>query len=144
MKNARLWTGLEEFRESLPEERRHEKFSLFHFGFDIVKAQFLIQKKKLPVIRLDVREWAQGLGLAGERKDEAISIMTGVCDSNVFRDVIDYSVPIIVAQFKPRRGSEVVTWLIDGNHRLRRAFLEKAEDIPAYLLDEKLTKLIMD
>lgn len=48
----------------------------------------------------------------------------------------------IFAIFAPEPSKENVNLIIDGNKRLRKAFLEGKKEIKAYYLEEKLAKKI--
>jgi hypothetical protein len=133
---------LEKFKLTLPEDIRHERFRFLYLEFDIPTALFIINKLQLKKGSLDVRRWAKHLGMDGPKKDDALSfnIWTGVLDKDVFVSNIDISIPVIIAEIKLKKTKEFCNIIIDGNKRLRRAFLENKKEIDAYFIPWKYVK----
>lgn len=134
----------EEFRQTLPVHLQHESFRWLISRYDIPKALYLIKTLSIQPTSIDVGKWSEALGMAGERNDEAIHVFNGVSDKDVFGHLIDLAYPVIVVEhvWKNGRKKEKTLLLIDGNKRLRRAFLEGEEKLKAYFLPESLSKLI--
>jgi hypothetical protein len=129
-------TELEAFRQTLPKDLQEECFCYFSTQYDVCKALFIITKKNLATGTINVKEWCQALGMAGERNDEAIHILNGVMDKEAMADQINPEHPIIIAEHTYGKGKKMkrVPLVIDGNKRLRKAFLTNLETIKAYYL----------
>jgi hypothetical protein len=136
--------ALEAFRAALPEEHQTEFFNGF-FGtiqYDVITAKFLSQNSE--VENLPVAEWAKNTMHDGpEEKTEAdgtvrINLFSGVSDRELKEiwETVDTQRPIIFAIYTLDDGRQTVV-LIDGNKRLRKAFLLKQETIPAICLTEE-------
>lgn len=137
---------LDEFKKTLPEDIREERYRFFTNVYNVAKALFLIKKQNLKLGQIDVRKWCEVMGMAGERNDDEIHLLNGVNDADAMKDNINPSVPVVICEHTFGRGKkkEFVTIIIDGNKRLRKAFLTGHEKIPAYYLPEKLAKLIKE
>lgn len=134
------------FVATLPEDIRQEYFQHLGTTYCVPEALFIISKLNLETSDINVEEWAKGLGMAGKRKSGiyAVNLLTGVADDDVFKDNINPSVPLIIVEhsFKDGRKKVTTALLIDGNKRLRRAFLEGTKELKGYYLPERLAKLI--
>jgi hypothetical protein len=66
-----------------------------------------------------------------------------VSDVDALKSNIDPTIPLIIAEhrFKAKGKNETVTLLIDGNKRLRKAFLQKIETVTGYFLPFKLANI---
>lgn len=137
---------LEVFRATLPETERHERFEWLTAIYDVVMARFLIQKEKLAAQKISVKSWAEAFGMGGPENQERLSfnLLTGVSDGKALAENIDPSIPIILIEhtFKSKRKTESTTLILDGNHRVRKAFLKGQPEIEAFYLPKELSKLI--
>lgn len=134
------------FRLALPEHFRDEIFQFLSSRYDVTKALYLAHKLKLKERDIDVKDWAKSLGLDGP-KDESgtkVSFIAGISDSDALSPGVDVKRPVIlVYHFWKEKGKEVCGGLIiDGNKRLRRAFLEGLEVIPGYVLPKWASKMV--
>lgn len=139
---------LEAFRLTLPEGIQKEYFSWLITCYCVPTALFIINKMKLEPGNVNVKEWAKVLGMDGPLSEETdgsfrINILTGVQDKDAMRDMINPDIPIIVVEHEFGRGKkkETSTLVIDGNKRLRKAFLTGREQIKGYFIPKKLAKL---
>jgi hypothetical protein len=118
----------------------HHREQWFHFGawvFAVHTAMAIIDAAPRPTRPLDVATWAQAFGLT--RIDNPTPHTIGLLgpDRNGFdRDYAmgtDLTQPLIVAQLLID-GLEPSPLLIDGTHRLYRAWREAVPRLPAYVL----------
>lgn len=138
-------TELEAFKQTLPAEIRGEYFKWLITCYGVAEALFLITRKKIEPRDISVHEWCKALGMAGElnKSDMCFNLLTGVNDNAALHPKINPDIPIIVVEHTWGRGKkkESSTLVIDGNKRLRRAFLDGRNTIKAYYLPEPLAKL---
>ena len=142
----------EEFRKTLPEDIQNEVFKWIGSYYDVARALYLIKREKLEVNSIKVMDWAKAFGMAGPLQDESdkvmyINIMTGVKDSEAMKENIKpegYPIIIVEHEFGKGKKKEMTNLVIDGNKRLRKAFLTNMEKIGAYYLPVKLAKLVKD
>lgn len=71
-----------------------------------------------------------------------IPIMRGDVDEEYARTKADLTIPVIVGDLRLKDEGDPGYMLIDGCHRLRRAFLEGRETLDAYVLTLAETKKI--
>ena len=129
------WSGLEEFRKSLPIDGelnfQNEQFSfrLFPFCWDIVKAQFLLNKIPHELGKVDVTRFVKVLGLPKKQDDLSLYY---VDERRVMDKLVDLRKPLILAHviYDVFNGSMV----IDGHARLTKAFRYGFDYLPAYKL----------
>lgn len=142
---------LDAFKKTLPGDIDKEYFRWITVGFCIPSALFLIKKHNIEAQTLDVKTWCEAMGLSGPReyKDDGaftIRILNGVVDDDAMEDKINPDIPIIVAEHvwknNKTKKNEITTLVIDGNKRLRKAFLTGREKVPVYFIPKKLCKLI--
>lgn len=122
----------------------------FTFGpceFDIDKALEIIGRDAdRPTRTIDVLQWAKMLGvektLAEYHAEGVLPMLRGEIDEEYARTKSDLSVPVIVADIRVKQDGEPAHMLIDGTHRLRRAFLEGVLTLPAYVLTFKESRAI--
>lgn len=133
---------LEAFRLTLPEYKRDEKFQFGRTLFDVVLARFLIRQLGIGHGMLDVKAWCKHLGMDREFNPVAKSPTYGVCDLDVLWDDVDTTEPIIVLSIEAKRGRQFEWVIIDGNHRLRKAYLLDMPRIACYLILGEYRKLI--
>lgn len=136
-------TTLDEFRAGLPEHQRAAGYELMGRWFDVVKGAWLGQQQ--PMGALDVNQvvrWAKSLDLARPRGEENLSLLCRVNEADIAAhyDAIDLDRPLLFGTLKSK-DRESVTFLLDGAHRIRKAFLEQ-RPLSFILLDESKTKLI--
>jgi hypothetical protein len=138
------------FKLTMPESLREECFRWLDTHYSIMGALYLISRDALLAEEIDVVKWATPYGLSREPEDPnatsfTISLFNGVMDKDALKDTIDpEKYPIILANHTWGRGKkrENTTLIIDGNHRLRKAFLKGMKTIRAYYLPEEYSKLI--
>ncbi len=117
-----------------------EQFFVFGpFLYAIGKALEIIAKDSgRETHPLPVADWAKALGvektLDEYHADGCFPLLRGEVDEEYALTCADLSVPVIVADIRAKRDGEPVLMLIDGTHRLRRAFVEGVESLPAYVL----------
>lgn len=110
----------------------------FRFGgwiFDIDRAQALLAGRPREPQQLEVMPWVRqyGLDLLGEPNRFPI-LGVGPDFDCEYAMTTDLTNPLIVATLHlPGSGSSAL--LIDGTHRLYRAFREQVAELPAYVLD---------
>lgn len=110
----------------------------FHFGpwvFSVHDAMAIIAAAPRPTQALDVPTWAQAFGLTRLDDPHTISLI-GPTPDGLDRDYAmstDLTQPLIVAQLLID-GLEPSALLIDGTHRLYRAWREDVPQLPAYVL----------
>lgn len=121
------WAELATFRAGLPEEERQEQFYFLRWGWDIVKARYLIAQTPHEVRGFPATEWAGRYGLDGA---DAAAGLIHVTDARA--RVVDLTIPLIVGTAAV--GGHTGHLLLDGWHRCRRAVLEGIPTLPAYLL----------
>lgn len=137
----------QEFKLTLPEEIRDEVFCWLHSYYSVSKALFIIKEQNLEAGNLNVADWCKSLGMDGQRNDNAIHLLNGVQDKDVIQEHIKpKEYPVIIVQHTWGRGKkkDSSTLVIDGNKRLRRAFLDGIETVKGYFLPEHLAKLVKE
>ncbi|MFI2652773.1 hypothetical protein [Micromonospora fulviviridis] len=120
----------------------------FHFApwvFSIDAADALIATTPRDTQPLDVMAWATAYGLTRLDDPRRVNLI-GPTSAGLNRDyamTADLSRPVIVAQLDVT-GHPPSPLLIDGIHRLYRAWREHVPRIPAYLLTAEETRRIQD
>lgn len=139
---AKNLDAINEFRNNLPENQRDECYQLLSFTFDIAIARFIIQNDKPENVQyasIPVKAWAEYMGLDKKCQSDGISLrMFYVDDARAMTDEIDCSIPVILGSV-PCGGKEHESFLIDGTHRLYKAYHSGIERIPAIVLDKLQT-----
>ncbi|KAB1116833.1 hypothetical protein F6X54_10135 [Micromonospora aurantiaca] len=122
----------------------------FHFGpwvFSINAAQALIAASPRDTRPLNVPAWANAYGLAhlDNPNPWATSLIgpTSTALNRTYAMTTDLAQPLIVAQISVI-GAPPGPLLIDGTHRLYRAWREHVPRLPAYLLTVQETRHIQD
>lgn len=141
------FSNLEEFKKNLPPDITEECFRFLTLHFSVPKALYVIGQAQLEKGNINVKNWCAALGMAGPRDDNVLSfnIFNGVNDKDVFASNINLEIPVIIAECRYRkRKKELFRMIIDGNKRLRRAFLDGRETIPAYFIPWDLTKQFVE
>jgi hypothetical protein len=121
-----------------PPHAEHEPAQWFRFGgwiFDIDQAQALLADKPRELQPLLVMPWVRqyGLDLLGEPNRVPI-LGIGPDFDREYAMTTDLTSPLIVATLH-LPGSGNSSLLIDGTHRLYRAYREHVTELPAYVLD---------
>lgn len=137
---------LEKFRLTLPEGIQREQFHWLITRYCVATALFIIKQAELTPNNIIVKDWATALGMAGPQQEEgsfSFNLFTGVTDTEALRDMVNPDIPLIIVEhtFKAKRKTEMSTLVIDGNKRLRKAFLQGRENVKAYYLPKHLAKL---
>lgn len=133
------------FRLTIPTPVEGEFFVWGQYEYDIGKALFVITTLSLPLMSLSVKGWAKQLGMDGPKDEIGYSfhILNGITDKDALAPHIDYSIPIIFAEHAwGSRNRNVSPLLIDGNKRLRKAFLEGVENISGFLIPKNVALTI--
>jgi len=128
---------LEAYRQTLPESQRHETFRFLMVQWDIVKARFLIQQSNKRLDTLRVRDAARAYGLD---TSQSIDSWAHVDETRAMSDEIDTIIPVILALIQGDEGTRPKPILIDGLHRLYKAYREGKETIPCYALTSEEEK----
>ncbi|MDG6108784.1 hypothetical protein Daura_06290 [Dactylosporangium aurantiacum] len=120
----------------------------FHFGpwtFSIDAADALIAARPRGIQRIDVATWAEAYGLThlDEHDRRGVSLIGPASDSfnRAYAMTTDLAEPVIVATIA-LNGQTPVPLLIDGTHRLYRAWREGVAELPAYLLTVDETRQV--
>lgn len=124
-----------------PERPRVQRFQFGVWLFSVNRAQELLAEQPREPVKLPVAPWARFYSL--ETPKDASSVPLFAPGSGFNRDyamTTDLSSPLIVATLRNRDTEEEFPLLIDGTHRLYRAYTERVSDLPAYVLnaDESL------
>jgi hypothetical protein len=111
----------------------------FYFGpwvFEIDKAQARIAEQPRDVRNLVVEAWARFYGLDDNRDDRhSVSLIgPGPEFNRRYAMTTDLTEPVIVAMLRSEETGEESPLLIDGTHRLFRAYQEGIAALPAYVL----------
>jgi hypothetical protein len=125
--------------QQLGHEKDRRPNQHFHFGpwvFDIDKAQDLVSEQPWEVRSLVVEAWAQFYGLDDNHDDRhSVSLIgPGPEFNRRYAMTTDLAEPVIVATLHSEETGEESPLLIDGTHRLFRAYQEGVESLPAYVL----------
>ncbi|GIF98319.1 hypothetical protein [Catellatospora citrea] len=120
----------------------------FHFGpwvFSIHAAMALIAATPRAAQLLDVATWAKAYGLTrlDDPPSQTINLIGPASDSldRVYAMSTDLANPVIVASL-PIPGQPPGPLLIDGTHRLYRAWREGVAQLPAYVLTVAETRQV--
>lgn len=117
----------------------------FQFGgwvFDIDRAQALLAEKPRERSLLPVMPWVRQYGLdLLNRPDTAPILGVGPGFDRDYAMTTDLAEPLIVATLRTSDHGRSPL-LIDGTHRLYRAFREGLAELPAFVLDEAETQAI--
>lgn len=122
----------------------------FHFGpfvFSIDAAETLIATTPRDTQHLDVTTWATTYGLThlDDPNPHAVSLIGPARNAlnRAYAMTTDLTKPLIVGQVSIN-GHPPTPLLIDGTHRLYRAWREHVPQLPAYLLTPEETRQIQD
>ena len=130
------------FRQSLPDSQQYEIHRFFVARWDIVKARFLTQQPGRRLDTLEVRSAARAYGFD---TPQTIDSWAYVDPIRAMSDAIDPDIPVILALIaREEEGARPIPLLIDGLHRLYKAYREERIHIPCYALtpqEEQLCRL---
>ncbi len=125
---------LEAFRQSLPEGKRYEIFRFFVARWDIVRARYLIQRSGRAPDVLQVASAAKAYGLTTPQTRES---PVSIDEQRAMSEHIDTDVPVILALLQGDEGTQPKPILIDGLHRLYKAYREEKITIPCFVLSSE-------
>ncbi|MEU5943800.1 hypothetical protein ABZ807_32655 [Micromonospora sp. NPDC047548] len=122
----------------------------FHFGpwvFSIDAAEALITTTPRDTQHLDVPTWAAAYGLThlDNPHQRAVSLVGPISSTldRAYAMATDLTKPLILCHLSIN-GHPPAPLLIDGTHRLYRAWREGVPRLPAYLLTAEETRQIQD
>lgn len=114
-----------------------EGFTYVHLSWDVAKAWTLVADVE-PGSHVTVAEWAPALFGAPSpeamRDKSRIYVGVGVDTDWCLANDLDLTRPVLVVTRDLPNGGEAVTLMIDGYHRLYRAWHDGVETLPAILL----------
>lgn len=131
-----------ERRSNKPEESVEQREQRFRFGpwvFDVAGALVIVAESPREPRPMPVEPWARFYGIT-EPVEGSIPLF-GPRDLDVdYALTTDLNEPVLIATMRNKAGGEFPL-LIDGAHRLYRAYGEGVEKLPAYVLtaDETVT-----
>jgi hypothetical protein len=127
-----------------PERRPNQRFYFGVWVFDVDRAQALIVERPRETHRLPVGLWARFYGLDDNREDRhSISLIgPGPNFDRRYAMTTDLNEPVIVAMLRNEDAGEDAPLLIDGTHRLFRAYTEGVAELPAYVLSMDESQVI--
>lgn len=140
--------NLEAFRKTLPEYRRRELFMAPCETFDIVKAQYLISKypRQVQEIETQVLALLCGYDQTPTSDDEGYYHFPSATGEGhiiiqehdaLHHSCVDVTRPIIIVPSRFYKGQ-----IIDGLHRLYKAYCTGITTIHAYVLTSEEAKLL--
>lgn len=119
-------------------------YSFGPYDFSIDKALRLIAATERELHTIDVPQVARMLSLEKSRAEYLaegrIPLLVGEVDEGWARHHADLRVPVIMADLSEK--DEPAYMLIDGAHRVRRAYLEGVTTLQAYALNREETRSI--
>lgn len=120
----------------------------FHFGpwvFSIDAAHALITATPRDTVALDVAAWATAYGLThlDDAHRSAVNLISPTPDAvdRLYAMSTDLGKPVLLGQLSVN-GAPPAALLIDGVHRLYRAWRDGVPHLPAYLLTAAETRAI--
>lgn len=123
-------------RETNDMETDRERVQRFQFGpwvFNVNQAQAIVAQSPRDPKLLPVEQWARFYGLDNDAS-RGFSLFTPLPSfSRDYAMAADLNDPVLVATLRNQEGTEFPL-LIDGIHRLYRAFAERIAELPAYVL----------
>ena len=126
--------------EQRPSDRRGEqdrgpRVQRFQFGpwlFNVNGARAIIAESPRQPRALPVEPWARFYGL--DNTDEAVSLFSVQHLDRDYAMATDLDEPVLVATLRSSLSKQFPL-LIDGTHRLYKAFVQGIAELPAYVLD---------
>jgi hypothetical protein len=129
---------------SWAERRPEQRFFLGAWAFNIDRARNLIIERPRETQRLPVTMWAEAYGLAPLPGKHSMSLIgPGPNFDRDYAMTTDVTEPVIVATLHSR-GIGEAPLLIDGTHRLYRAYQAGLPHLPAFVLDVEESLAIRD
>lgn len=130
------------FRQNLPERERYEIHRFFVVRWDIVTARYLTSRPGRRLDTLNVRSAARAYEFD---KPYTMDRWAYVDPTRAMSAEIDPDIPVILALIaREQEGEPPIPLLIDGLHRLYKAYREERISIPCYALtpqEEQLCRL---
>lgn len=133
-------------------ENTNEVYVLGPYTFSIDQAREILQRNPRKPHPIPVQHWAQALGVDksdAEIRDAwkkggrmSIRLLCGDVDEEYALTKADLSIPVIVGNLARKESDAPEHMLLDGFHRLRRAYVEGHESIPAHILTATETRSI--
>lgn len=121
--------------DSSGEQDRGPRVQRFQFGpwlFNVNGARAIIAERPREIRSLPVESWARFYGL--DSSDEAVSLFSAQGLDRDYAMTTDLAEPVLVATLRSS-SNEQFPLLIDGTHRLYKAYVQAVADLPAYVLD---------
>lgn len=123
--------------EHLPSERNEEeRIQRFQFGpwvFNVNRAQAILAESPREPKLLPVVQWARFYGL-DSHDGPGLSLFTPLPSfDRDYAMTTDLDNPLLMATLRSHDGKEFAL-LIDGTHRLYRAFIDGVAELPAHVL----------
>ncbi len=136
---------LRRFRSGLSEYEAQEHLLFLGAGWDVVIARWIIQQFPRQVQALDVKSWAQGYGFDAvlpphlRREGKVSQALVTVDLAHALSDAVDIGQPVIAGQMA--LDGKIILFLLDGHHRLLKAYGLALPTLPAFLLSLAETAL---
>ena len=118
-----------------PDRQRNQSFVFGAFVFNVDRAQQIVAEDLREVDELSVTPWAQYYGLDDDDPHHASFFSPRNLDRD-YAMTTDLDDPLLVATLQNSRG-KLFSLLIDGTHRLYKAYKQGVLVLPAYVLDEE-------
>jgi hypothetical protein len=115
-------------------DRRNQRFLFGPFIFNVDRAQEIVTEDLREADDLLVVPWARYYGL-DEAPETHASVFAPQHLDREYAMTTDLDDPVLVATLRNSRG-KLFSLLIDGTHRLYKAYRQGLRALPAYLLDE--------
>lgn len=125
------WSGLEAFRKTLPEYRRHEYFRFLAAGWDLVKVQYLLTQRPHEQHSLRLANAPKVYGF-----EEPESSLYRFDTASAEDERVDLTRPVILAMIAVGNGKEEQL-VIDGLNRMYKGWKNGVASIPCYILSSK-------
>jgi hypothetical protein len=126
-------------------ETAGERVQRFHFGpwvFNVNGARAIIAESSRETKPLPVEPWVRFYGLA-EGEGGGVPLLGSRNLDRAYALTTDLSEPVLVATLRNESGEEFPL-LIDGTHRLYRAYAEQVAELPAHVLTVEETLAIRE
>ncbi len=114
-----------------------ETFNFLGLAFDVTRAKELVRDRPGPSTTINPHDWRQFLS----RHTEDGKLYPGITVNDEHARIVDLSEPVIVAIVAFPSGT-VSPFIIDGWHRVARAWREGVDELPAHVLNESETKQV--
>ncbi len=117
------------------EQAEGPRLQIFQFGpwlFNVNGARAIIAESPRQPRALPVEPWAHFYGL--DNTDEAVSLFSVPHLDRDYAMTTNLDVPVLVATLRSSLSKQFPL-LIDGTHRLYKAYVQDVAELPAYVLD---------